>query len=65
MVVVVVMMVMRRGPEQTSGDVGWARGVGLRRRSGRATVSRGGRLVVHGREWLVVRRGQGEGRGSR
>lgn len=64
MVVVVVMMVMGRGAEQTSGDVGRARGVGLRRRSRRATVSGGGRLV-HGRERLVVRRGQGEGRGAR
>lgn len=65
MVVVVVMMVMGWRAEKTSRDVGWARGVGWRRRSWGATVSGGGRLVVHGREWLVVRGGQGEGRGAR
>lgn len=61
-VVVVLMMVMGWGAEQTSGDVGWARGVWWRSR--RATVSGGGRMVVHGRERLVVCGGQGEGRGA-
>lgn len=65
MVVVVVVMVMSWRAEKTSRDVGWARGMGWRRRSRGATVSRGGRLVVHGREWLVVCGGQGEGRGAR
>lgn len=65
MVVVVVRMVMGWRAEKTSRDVGRARGVGWGRRSRGATVSGGGRLVVHGREWLVVRGGQGEGRGSR
>lgn len=61
----VVVVVMGGGSEETSGDVGGARGVGLRRRSRGATVSgRGGRLVVHGREGLVVRGGQGEGGGA-
>lgn len=59
-----VVMVVSWRAEKTSRDVGWARGVGLRRRSGGATVSGGGRLVVHGRERLVVRGGQGEGRGA-
>lgn len=65
MVVVVVMMVMGWSAEKTSRDVGRARGVGWRRRSRGATVSGGGRLVVHGRERLVVCGGQGEGRGAR
>lgn len=65
MVVVVVMMMGRRA-ENTSRDVGWARGVGWRRRRSRgATLSGGGGLVVHGRELLVVGGGQGEGRGPR
>lgn len=64
MVVVVVMMVMGWRAEKTSRDMGRARGVG-RRRSRGATVSGGGRLVVHGRERLVVRGGQREGRGAR
>ncbi len=64
MVVVVLMMVMGWRAEKSSRDVGRARGVGWRRRSRGATVSRGGRLVVHGRERLVVRRGQREGRGA-
>lgn len=58
------MMVMSWRAEKTSRDVGRARGVRLRRRSRGATMSRGGRLVVHGRERLVVRGGQGEGRGA-
>lgn len=59
-----VVVVMGWRAEKTSGDVGRARGVGWRRRSRGATVSGGGRLVVHGREGLVVRGGQGEGGGA-
>lgn len=60
-----VVMVMSRGSEQASGHVGWPRGVGRRWWSRRATVSRGGRLVVHGRQWLMMRRGHREGQGSK
>lgn len=63
MVVVVVMMVMGWRAVKSSRGGGRARGVGWRR-SRWATVSRGGRLVVHGREWLVVSGGQGKGRGA-
>lgn len=63
MVVVVVMMVVGWRAEKTSRDVGRARGVGWGSRG--ATVSGGGRLVVHGRQRLGVRGGQGEGRGAR
>lgn len=60
-----VVLVVSRGPEKTAGDVGGPGGVGWRRRRSRgATVSGGGRLVIHGREWLMVRRGQGEGAGA-
>lgn len=58
-----VVLVMSRGPEKTAGDVGGPGGVG-RRWSRGATVSGGGRLVIHGREWLMVNRGQGEGAGA-
>lgn len=58
-----VVLVMSWGPEKTGGDVGGPGGVGWRRGRG-ATVSRGGRLVIDGREWLMVRRGQGEGAGA-
>lgn len=57
-----MVMVMSGRAEKTPGDVGWARGVGWRSRG--ATVSRGGRLVVHGREGLVVCGGQGKRRGA-
>lgn len=59
-----VVVVMGRRAEKTSGHVGRTRGVSWRRRSRGATVSGGGRLVVHGREGLVVRGGQGEGGGA-
>lgn len=61
-----VLLLMSRGPEKTAGDVGRPEGVGWRGRGSRgATVSRGGRLVVHGWEWLMVRRWQWEGAGAR
>lgn len=59
------MVVIGWRAEQTSGDMGWARGVGRRRRSRGATVGGGGRLVVYGRKRLVVCGGQGEGGGAR
>lgn len=61
------MVVIGWGAEQTSGDMGWARGVGRRRRrrSRGATVGGGRRLVVYGRKRLVVCGGQGEGGGAR
>lgn len=59
-----VVLVMSRGSEKTGGDVGGPRGVGGRRSRG-ATVSGGGRLVIHGREWLMVTGGRGEGAGAR
>lgn len=61
----VEMLVTSRGPEKTAGAVGGPGGVGRRRRRSRgATVSGGGRLVIHGRERLMVRRGEGEGTGA-
>lgn len=62
-----VVLVERRGPEKAAGDVGGPGGVGWRswRRSRGATVSGGGgRLVIHGRERLMVCGGQGEGAGA-
>lgn len=61
MMVIVMMMICWRA-EKTPRDVGRARGVWWGCRG--ATVSRGGRLVVHGRERLVVGGGQREGRGA-
>lgn len=49
MIVSVVMMVMGWRAENTSRDMGWSRRVGWGRRRRGATVSRRGRLVVHGR----------------
>lgn len=62
MVVVGVVMMMSGRAEKTPRDMGWARGVWWRSRG--ATVSRGGRLVVHGRKGLEVCGGQGKRRGS-
>lgn len=64
-----VVLVERRGPEKAAGDVGGPGGVGRGswRRSRGATVSGGGgggRLVIHGRERLMVCGGQGEGAGA-
>lgn len=59
------VVLMSRGSEKTAGDVGGPKGVGWRRwRSRGATMSRGGRLVIHGWDWLMVRRWQGEGAGA-